>query len=48
MAEQRRLFLEHASLRRRRLGDAARVLPVTAALVLLIPVWWLPWAFASA
>ncbi|SEO12700.1 hypothetical protein SAMN04489859_103638 [Paracoccus alcaliphilus] len=48
MAEQPRLFLERASLRRRRLGDAARVLPVAAALAVLIPVWWLPWVFASA
>ena len=34
----RPLFLERASFRRRRLGDAARVLPVRAA----IPVWWMP------
>ncbi|WP_240643652.1 hypothetical protein [Paracoccus siganidrum] len=45
---ERRLFLERASFRRRRLGDAARVLPVAAALLLLLPVWWLPRAFASA
>lgn len=38
----RPLFLERASFRRRRLGDAARVLPVTAALLLLVPVWWVP------
>lgn len=35
-------FLERAALRRRRLGDAARVLPVLAALAVLVPVWWLP------
>lgn len=45
---ERRLFLERASFRRRRLGDAARVLPVAALLLLLLPVWWLPGAFASA
>lgn len=38
----RPLFLERASFRRRRLGDAARVLPVLAALAVLVPVWWLP------
>lgn len=38
----RPLFLERASFRRRRLGDAARVLPVLAALLLLVPVWWVP------
>lgn len=38
----RPLFLERASFRRRRLGDAARVLPITAAALILVPVWWLP------
>ena len=38
----RPLFLERASFRRRRLGDAARVLPVLALLAILLPVWWLP------
>lgn len=41
MAE-RPLFLERASFRRRRLGDAARVLPVLTALTVLLPVWWVP------
>lgn len=36
------LFLERASFRRRRLGDAARVLPILAALCIMMPVWWLP------
>ena len=36
----RPLFLEHASFRRRRLGDAARVLPVAAALALSLPLLW--------
>lgn len=39
---ERPLFLERASFRRRRLGDAARVLPVLAAALLLVPVWWMP------
>ncbi|SNR27020.1 hypothetical protein [Paracoccus sediminis] len=38
----RPLFLERASFRRRRLGDAARVLPVLAAALILVPVWWMP------
>lgn len=38
----RPLFLERASFRRRRLGDAARVLPVLAAALILVPVWWVP------
>ncbi len=36
------LFLESASFRRRRLGDAARVLPVLAAVLFLLPVMWAP------
>lgn len=39
---QRPLFLERASFRRRRLGDAARVLPVLAVIMVLLPVWWVP------
>lgn len=42
------LFLERASFRRRRLGDAARVLPVLAALAVMLPVWWLPRSFSFA
>lgn len=38
----RPLFLERASFRRRRLEDAARVLPVLAALLVVVPVWWVP------
>ncbi|MDP0925896.1 MULTISPECIES: hypothetical protein [Paracoccus] len=45
---ERPLFLERASFRRRRLGDAARVLPVLAAIAMLLPVWWLPKAFSFA
>lgn len=42
----RPLFLERASFRRRRLGDAARVLPVLSALMMMLPVWWIPAAFS--
>ncbi|MGR3199720.1 MAG: hypothetical protein ACU0DH_08235 [Paracoccus sp. (in: a-proteobacteria)] len=38
----RPLFLERASFHRRRLGDAARVLPILATLMVLVPVWWIP------
>ncbi len=38
----RPLFLERASFRRRRLGDAARVLPILATILVLVPVWWIP------
>lgn len=48
MAERRPLFLERASYRRRRLGDAARVLPVLALVLLLLPVWWMPSAVSYA
>ncbi|MFV0300391.1 MAG: hypothetical protein ACK5IP_05860, partial [Paracoccus sp. (in: a-proteobacteria)] len=42
MAQRQPLFLERASYRRRRLGDAARILPVLALVLLLMPVWWVP------
>lgn len=45
---ERPLFLERASFRRRRLGDAARVLPVLAMLLVLLPVWWAPRAVSYA
>lgn len=44
----RPLFLERASFRRRRLGDAARILPIAATLLVLLPVWWVPAAASSA
>lgn len=44
----RPLFLERASFRRRRLGDAARVLPVLAMLAMLLPVWWVPASLSYA
>ncbi|SET69618.1 hypothetical protein [Paracoccus homiensis] len=42
------LFLERASFRRRRLGDAARVLPILALIGFMLPVWWLPDAVSFA
>lgn len=42
MALRQPLFLERSSYRRRRLGDAARVLPVLALVLILVPVWWVP------
>lgn len=39
---RRPLFLERSSYRRRRLGDAARILPVLGLILLLLPVWWAP------
>lgn len=34
------LFLEQRSYRRRRLHDAARILPVTVALLFVVPLYW--------
>lgn len=36
------MFLERAAYHRRRLGDAARVLPVLACTALIVPAIWLP------
>ncbi|MDO5612824.1 MAG: hypothetical protein Q4G14_06210 [Paracoccus sp. (in: a-proteobacteria)] len=36
------LFLENTAYRRRRLRDAARVLPVLAFLAVILPVWLIP------
>jgi hypothetical protein len=36
------LFLERRSYRRRRLGDAARMLPVLGLLLVLLPMFWAP------
>lgn len=38
----RPLFLERSSYRRRRLGDAARILPILGLILLFVPVWWFP------
>ncbi|MDO5648069.1 hypothetical protein [Paracoccus sp. (in: a-proteobacteria)] len=45
---ERPLFLERASYRRRRLGDAARVLPFLSAFALILPVLWAPLAVSYA
>lgn len=42
MARRQPLFLERSSYRRRRLGDAARILPVLGLALVLVPVWWFP------
>lgn len=39
---RRPLFLGRAPYRRRRLRDAARLLPLTAALLFLLPMLWTP------
>lgn len=44
----RPLFLERASFHRRRLGDAARIIPVLAMLAMLVPVWWVPRSLSYA
>jgi hypothetical protein len=36
------LFLARASYRRRRLRDAARLLPIVGAFLLLLPILWMP------
>jgi hypothetical protein len=36
------LFLARASYRRRRLRDAARLLPIVGAFLLFLPVLWMP------
>lgn len=42
------LFLENTAYRRRRLSDAARVLPVIAVLAVMLPVWLVPSAVSFA
>ncbi len=36
------LFLERGRYRRRRLGDAARLLPVFGLVLILLPIMWAP------
>jgi hypothetical protein len=36
------LFLARASYRRRRLRDAARLLPIVGTFLLLLPILWMP------
>ncbi len=42
------LFLERRSYRRRRLGDAARLLPVFGVILILLPLMWSPDATGAA
>lgn len=44
----RPIFLERAAYRRRRLRDAARLLPVVTIVALLVPVWLMPAALSGA
>ncbi|TKW68475.1 MAG: hypothetical protein DI616_00265 [Paracoccus denitrificans] len=44
----RPIFLERAAYRRRRLQDAARLLPVVTLIALLVPVWLMPAALSGA
>lgn len=41
-APRNQLFLERRSYRQRRLGDAARMLPVLGLLLWLLPLFWGP------
>jgi hypothetical protein len=42
------LFLERDSYRRRRMADAARLVPVVGALLFLVPLLWAPAETAAA
>ena len=42
------IFLERAAYRRRRLQDAARLLPMATIILLLMPVWLMPSALSGA
>ncbi len=42
------IFLERAAYRRRRLLDAARLLPMVTLAALLLPVWLMPAAMSGA
>ncbi|WBU64177.1 hypothetical protein [Paracoccus aerodenitrificans] len=44
----RPIFLERAAYRRRRLKDAAKLLPVVTLLLLLVPVWLAPGEISGA
>ncbi|MTH77360.1 hypothetical protein [Paracoccus aestuariivivens] len=44
----RRLFLGREAYRRRRMIDATRILPVVLAVVVLLPMVWLPRQFSFA
>ncbi|GGE20416.1 hypothetical protein GCM10011360_06380 [Primorskyibacter flagellatus] len=40
MTDRRPLFLERSSYRQRRLGDAARMLPVFGGVLMMLPAIW--------
>ena len=42
LPSDRPIFLERAAYRRRRLQDAARLLPIVTILAMLLPIWLLP------
>ncbi len=42
------MFLERRSYRRRRLGDAARLVPVFGLVLILLPILWTPGATGAA
>jgi len=44
----RRLFLGRTAYRKRRLGDAIRILPVVFAVLAVLPPMWLPQYFSYA
>ncbi|MBT8425507.1 MAG: hypothetical protein KJO67_11065 [Silicimonas sp.] len=43
-----RLFLERQTYRRRRLGDAAKLLPILGGVLFLLPILWLDTARTAA
>lgn len=40
MKPEQPIFLERESYRRRRLGDAARLLPIVGAVLFMLPILW--------
>ncbi|MFD1797324.1 hypothetical protein ACFSC1_15170 [Paracoccus aurantiacus] len=48
LPNDRPIFLERAAYRRRRLKDAARILPIVTLAALLLPVWLMPDALSGA
>lgn len=48
LPSDRPIFLDQAAYRRRRLQDAARLLPLMTLCLLLLPVWLVPQAMSGA
>lgn len=48
LPSDRPIFLERSAYRRRRLQDAARLLPIVTTVALLVPVWLVPQALSGA